>query len=53
MDEILNTTFVSISMARLMELERFEDKLLALEAFGVDNWDGYEEAMASLNGEQS
>lgn len=36
---------VSISKARLAELEAAEDKLNRLEAAGVDNWEGYEYAM--------
>ena len=32
-------------------LERSLDKLLALEAAGVDNWDGYDFAMEQLDGE--
>lgn len=31
--------------ARITELERGESKLAALEAMGVDNWEGYEAAM--------
>jgi hypothetical protein len=38
----------SLTEKRYKELDEAEDKLLALEAFGVDNWPGYEEAMKSL-----
>ncbi|QDP66007.1 MAG: hypothetical protein GOVbin631_68 [Prokaryotic dsDNA virus sp.] len=31
-----------ISAKRLKELERIEAKLAALEAGGVDNWEGYD-----------
>lgn len=32
---------VEITEKRLKELERIESKLMALEAGGVDNWEGY------------
>lgn len=39
---------VEIDDERLEELEQAELKLLALEAAGVDNWDGYGFAMEEL-----
>ena len=33
------------SEERLKELQRNEAKLLALEAGGVDNWDGYDDSL--------
>ena len=43
---------VIIPMARYNELVEAEDKLAALEAAGVDNWDGYDFAMEVLHGEE-
>ena len=40
---------VQISSSRLEELRRNERKLHALEAAGVDSWEGYEDAMEVLN----
>lgn len=37
--------------ARLADLERSERKLIALETAGVDNWSGYDEAVAGLDDE--
>lgn len=34
------------------ELEQERDYINALEAAGVDNWDGYSYAMSLLNGEE-
>ena len=36
---------IIISMKRYKDLIMAEDKLLALEAAGVDNWEGYSDAM--------
>jgi hypothetical protein len=36
---------------RVAELEKDAAKLRALRAYGVDNWDGYSDAMSSLDGE--
>jgi hypothetical protein len=36
---------------RVAELEEDAAKLAALRAFGVDNWEGYSDALASLNDE--
>jgi hypothetical protein len=37
---------------RIRELEKSERKLLALEAGGVDNWDGYDFALESIRAEE-
>jgi hypothetical protein len=39
---------VSISRSKYEELIRRSNKLEALEQAGVDNWDGYEDAMDLL-----
>lgn len=39
---------VTISKARLDELEETERRMNALEVRGVDNWEGYGEAMRSV-----
>lgn len=44
----MNGETVTITAARLKELERAERELGALNAFGVDNWPVYGEAMRSL-----
>ncbi len=44
---------VTISRAEYDRLIKAEAKLQALEAFGVDNWDGYDEAMSFINSQQS
>jgi hypothetical protein len=36
---------IVISMKRYKELIMAEEKLLALEAAGVNNWEGYSDAM--------
>lgn len=42
---------VTIPANRFRELTDAEAKLNALEAAGVDNWEGYDHAMDILNGE--
>jgi hypothetical protein len=37
-----------ITEARLKELIEAEEKLSALEGMGVDNWEGYSDAMSEL-----
>lgn len=44
-------TQVMISVRRLQELEDAEARLAALEVHGVDNWEGYDEAIQSLEDE--
>jgi hypothetical protein len=44
----MSIDMVSISNDRLQELLKAEAKLIALEAAGVDNWEGYDEAMEIL-----
>lgn len=41
-------TTVTLFIARYNELIELERKLRALEAFGVDNWEGYDDAMSSI-----
>jgi len=41
---------ITITKKEYEELLREEEKLLALEEFGVDNWLGYDDAMRSLKG---
>lgn len=40
-----------IVVDEIERLEKQEEKLLALEAAGVDNWDGYSWAMEELSGD--
>ena len=40
-----------ISSERLAELERIEAKMTALEAGGVDNWEGYSVSLESWHAE--
>ncbi len=42
---------VEISEDRLAELEHAEEVLNALEAAGVDNWEGYGDALSVLDSE--
>jgi len=41
---------MEITEERLKELERAEAVLEALQAGGVDNWEGYEEALNGMEG---
>ncbi len=43
---------VTISRDEYERLQRAERKLSALEAGGVDNWDGYDWAMEALQDEE-
>ena len=43
------TKLVEITSERLAELLQAEQMLAALEAAGVDNWDGYDYAMEIYN----
>jgi len=47
----MNDEMIEITRERFEELNDCEDKLLAFEAAGVDNWSGYDFAMEILNGE--
>ena len=40
---------VSVDKDTLLQLIKNSEKLIALEAEGVDNWEGYYEAMKELN----
>lgn len=42
----------TLSHAEYQQLKRDSDRLGALEAAGVDNWEGYGHAMAVLRGEE-
>ncbi len=42
---------IPVPEKRLEELLRTEEFMSALEAAGVDNWDGYEFAIDILNGD--
>jgi hypothetical protein len=42
---------ILIEQERLDELEESERKLWALEAAGVDNWEGYDQAMQDVYSE--
>lgn len=46
--EVINNV-VSINKDTLLQLIRDSEKLAALEAEGVDNWEGYSLAMKELN----
>jgi hypothetical protein len=41
-------TDIKITTERLRQLEEAEAKLEALEAAGVDNWDGYDDALEPI-----
>jgi hypothetical protein len=44
-----NLTEITIPAGRFEELTNAEATLSALEAAGVDNWEGYDHAMEILN----
>jgi hypothetical protein len=44
--------FVSVSLEEWSGLQAAANKLAALEAAGVDNWEGYDEAMRTLHEEE-
>ena len=46
--EMFTTTMTTISVERLNELLRIESIYNALVAHGVDNWTGYDDAMAEV-----
>jgi hypothetical protein len=46
--EVVNNT-ISVNKDTLLQLIRGSEKLAALEAEGVDNWEGYSLAMRELN----
>jgi hypothetical protein len=49
---LINPRFqVAISPQRLNELKHAEANLAALEAAGVDNWEGYDDAVAATHTE--
>jgi hypothetical protein len=44
---------ITISLKRYLDLMAKEDILEALKIFGVENWEGYDEAMRSLEDEDN
>jgi len=49
-DKVIKKT-ITISQKEYARLIRADNKLEALECFGVDNWGGYSDAMQSLEDE--
>jgi len=49
--EIKNKPKVGVEYDEYQKLLEDQDKLRALEAYGVDNWDGYSDAMSSVYNE--
>ncbi len=47
-----NDKFVTITESDYKQLREDQDKLWALETYGVDNWEGYSDAMQSLKDEE-
>ena len=45
----MNEELITITQKEYDELIRASNKLLALEASGVDNWQGYDDAMDVFN----
>ncbi|WP_158010670.1 hypothetical protein [Tardibacter chloracetimidivorans] len=45
---MMKPEIVQVERREYERLRRSEEKLLALEAGGVDNWDGYDWAMEAL-----
>jgi hypothetical protein len=43
---------VTMSQKRFRKLLTCEKELRALKAFGVDNWEGYSEAMRAVYGDE-
>ena len=43
--------YIVITLRKLERLNEDSDKLAALEDYGVDNWEGYGDAMQSLEEE--
>jgi len=48
----LSSMKIEIESVELNRLRESEEQLLALQACGVDNWDGYEEAMQNARGQR-
>ena len=49
--ELRKAGYVVITNTALQKFIQNTDELLALKAWGVDNWEGYSDAMADLLGE--
>lgn len=47
-----NPAYTIVSRKRLKDLENSEKTLNALEYYGVDNWDAYDEAIKSLEDDE-
>lgn len=45
---MVHPTTIEIPFTEYVDLLAAQEKLSALEAAGVDNWEGYAEAMATL-----
>jgi hypothetical protein len=45
--------FISVPLEEWADLQAAANKLAALEAAGVDNWEGYDSAMDALSYEES
>jgi hypothetical protein len=43
---------VRVPVAEYRRLKERDEELSALEAYGVDNWDGYGEALRSLDSDE-
>lgn len=52
MGVIVHSQAVSIPMEEYLSFVDAKAKLEALEAAGVDNWEGYGEAMSILHGDE-
>lgn len=50
MAEVPQRKMVTVQRAKYEELLQRSTRLSALEAAGVDNWEGYDHAMAVLRG---
>lgn len=48
----MSEEIVTIPKLKYNDLVRDSNRLAALEAVGVDNWEGYDHAMAVLRGEE-
>lgn len=42
--------YTTITVAEYLRLSARDDELSALEAYGVDNWEGYSDALSDTEG---
>lgn len=49
--EVIETDYVQVPKAEYKEAQRIIKKYYALEAAGVDNWEGYDQAMSNIEGD--